>query len=383
MHNNAKGGIGNDLALDDIGFTPSGPQTTVGTAGAKNDTFYNFCFNKNITLAATVGNCYTDNTFQWQSSTDNVTWANIPGANNSTYNFTVKNTGIVYYRLIVAELGNIENITCRVNSNTFTVISANPKTQSISANICFGKTYILPSGRAVNKSGLHRDTTRSTGGCDSMITNLNLTVDPPIRSTQNIGICQGLAYMRHSTAGTYIDTLINANGCDSIRTLNLSLYPKPKPNLGPDQSVCFGDTVILTPGIFSTYLWQGNTTLPYYKVSAPGTYWVKVYDANGCEGIDSVNVAMTNCRPFKPPNTFTPNNDNINDTWRINQLSIYKNCLVKIFDRYGQLVFNSKGPYVPWDGIANGKPSPTGTYYYIIDVADTGQKFSGWLLLVR
>jgi len=383
MHNNADGGIGNDLALDDIGFTPSGPQTTIETAGARNDTLYNQCFNKTITLSASIGSCYANNTYQWETSSDNKTWADITGATDSVYNFMVQNVGTTFYRLKVAESGNIENVTCRVNSNTFIVVSTTAQTQNIAADICFGKSYTLPSGKTVNQAGFYIDTAHSAQGCDSLITHLTITVDPPIRSVQNISICQGQSYAGHSTAGTFIDTLTNANGCDSIRTLNLSLNPLPTPNLGHELDVCFGDTLTLNPGTFSAYLWQDKSTLPYYKAVAPGTYWVKVYDQNDCEGTDTVNITMVNCKPIKIPNTFTPNNDGVNDTWKIAELTIYKSCTVQIFNRYGQLVFTSKGPYIPWNGKLNGKPVPIGTYYYIINVADTQQQFSGWLLLVR
>jgi len=477
MHNNADGGNGNDLAIDDIGFSPAGPQTTITTAGAKNDILNNLCYNKTISLASTVGTCYTQTTYQWQSSTDNATWADIAGATNSTYDFTVQNPGTIYYRLTVSEAGNIENINCRVNSNTLTIISNTPKVVSAAADICFGQSYTLPSGKTYNTPGIYSDTIRTTQGCDSIITNYTLTVEPAPFKTENISICQGQSYLGYTTSGTYrdtlaepsgcdsvhvinltvkswsystltaaicqgqsylgytqtgtyTDTLMAANGCDSIRTLNLTIYPLqatmvtaaicqgesyaghtatgiyidtllskngcdsirtlnltvnalPLPGLARSLNMCFGDTVTLNPGTFSAYLWQDKSVLPTYTVNSPGVYWVKVYNENDCEATDTVIVNMTNCKPITIPNTFSPNNDGINDTWKIEELSIYKSCNVQIFNRYGSLVFSSKGFYDPWDGKFNGKEVPVGTYYYIIDVADIREKFSGWLLLVR
>jgi len=571
MHNNADGGAGNDLAIDDIGFTPTGPLTTITTKGAKNDSLYNYCIDKNITLTSTVGACYINTTYQWQQSTDDVTWTDITGANSSTYALSIPNTGTRYYRLAVAEVGNIENVNCRVNSNTLVIVTSTAKIKNFAANVCFGSAYTFPSGKTSNKSGTYMDTLRSVQGCDSVISKITLTVSPAPFITQNISICQGQSYLGytktgtyqdtiaepggcdslhvinltvkarsystvstaicegktylgytktgtyidtltaangcdsirtlnlivnpvtrsnltsaicqgqsylsytktgtyidtlqsakgcdsirtlnllvkptstssitavacsgqsylgytktgiyidtllsasgcdsvrtlnltiypiktsavtanicqgqdyagHTISGTYIDTLSSSHGCDSIRTLNLTVSPLPKPSLGPNLSMCFGDTVTLSPGTFSTYLWQDKTILPYYKVTGPGTYWVKVYDENDCEGTDTVTVSMTNCKPIKIPNTFTPNNDGINDTWEIAELAIYKNCNVQIFNRYGQVIFTTKGAYVPWDGKVNGKEVPVGTYYYIINVADIREKFSGWLLLVR
>jgi gliding motility-associated-like protein len=87
------------------------------------------------------------------------------------------------------------------------------------------------------------------------------------------------------------------------------------------------------------------------------------------------------------PNVFTPNGDGINDTWQVKNLPEYTACIVDIYNRYGQLVYQSTGYAHEWDGKSNGKPLPAGTYYYIIDLkADlkTGTKpLSGFVDIVR
>jgi gliding motility-associated-like protein len=82
------------------------------------------------------------------------------------------------------------------------------------------------------------------------------------------------------------------------------------------------------------------------------------------------------------PNTFTPNNDGINDTWNIEALETYPLSITQVFNRYGTLIFQSIGYGKPWDGRQNGKPVPEGTYYYKIDLKN-GQIFSGWLAILR
>jgi gliding motility-associated-like protein len=67
------------------------------------------------------------------------------------------------------------------------------------------------------------------------------------------------------------------------------------------------------------------------------------------------------------PNAFSPNGDGINDTWQIKLLNSFLNAKVQVFNRQGQLVFNTKGYSKPWDGTSNGKPLPIGTYYYVIE----------------
>jgi len=83
------------------------------------------------------------------------------------------------------------------------------------------------------------------------------------------------------------------------------------------------------------------------------------------------------------PNAFTPNADGINDLWDIKYLQIYTNCVVKVYNRYGQQVYQSTGYSKPWDGTTNGKILPFGTYYYAIDIGDGSKPLSGYVQIIR
>lgn len=83
------------------------------------------------------------------------------------------------------------------------------------------------------------------------------------------------------------------------------------------------------------------------------------------------------------PNTFTPNYDGINDTWKIPALVSYPDCTVEIFNRYGTIVYNSVGYGIPWDGTVKGRDVPVGVYYYIINTKVAGKKASGSLTVIR
>ena len=84
-----------------------------------------------------------------------------------------------------------------------------------------------------------------------------------------------------------------------------------------------------------------------------------------------------------PANTFTPNNDGVNDTWKIPSLALYPNCRVNIFNRNGTLLMQSTGYNRPWDGTYNGKQLPAGVYYYVIDTRDGKAKLSGSVTIIR
>ncbi len=104
----------------------------------------------------------------------------------------------------------------------------------------------------------------------------------------------------------------------------------------------------------------------------------------------TITVNPSPVKPMPPamgniviPNTFTPNNDGINDTWDIKYLDSYPNCTVSIFDRYGQEVYSSIGYGTPWDGKRKGANLPQGTYYYIIKLQINQKALAGSVTIIR
>lgn len=84
-----------------------------------------------------------------------------------------------------------------------------------------------------------------------------------------------------------------------------------------------------------------------------------------------------------PPNTFTPNGDGINDTWKIPALASYPNCTVRVFNRNGTEIILSRGYSKVWDGTFGGKLLPAGVYYYVIDPGDGQIALSGNVTILR
>ena len=130
---------------------------------------------------------------------------------------------------------------------------------------------------------------------------LNLTINNQVNTTVNASICQGQSYYAggawQTVSGTYRDTLITSGGCDSIVTTFLIVKPAPKPNLGPDFRLCTGDSKTITPGLFSAYLWQDNSTLPTLSVNSVGQYWVTVTDTVNCKATDTLDVLVIDTLP--------------------------------------------------------------------------------------
>jgi gliding motility-associated-like protein len=168
------------------------------------------------------------------------------------------------------------------------------------------KAYTL-NGQTYTVSGTYQQVIFNSSGCDSIIT-LNLNIYGGVFNNVNATICPGQFYYaggaNQTTAGIYRDSLITSLGCDSIIITNLSLYPKPNPDLGADRNLCLNETAFITPGIFNSYLWQDNSTQSNYIVNSTGTYWVRVTDANNCIATDTLNILAIDTIPknFLPPN---------------------------------------------------------------------------------
>ena len=94
-----------------------------------------------------------------------------------------------------------------------------------------------------------------------------------------------------NAAGTYWVRVTNAAGCESRDTVAVTTAVAPTVSLGADFSLCSGDTRTLTaPAGFASYLWSNNATGNSITVNGAGTYWVRVTNAAGCEGRDTVVV---------------------------------------------------------------------------------------------
>ena len=143
----------------------------------------------------------------------------------------------------------------------------------------------------------------------------------------------------------------------------------------------YGYRLYGSPGGTDT-LAQSATGVFTINVTASSTYYVTQYSGS-CESARAVANITLGLSGLTIPNTFTPNNDGINDLWDIKGIENYPTAVVQIFNRYGQKVFESRGYSQPFDGRSSGSPLPTGVYYYIINLNANCSLVSGSLTLVR
>tara|TARA_Y100000994_G_scaffold86953_1_gene72007 strand:+ start:8621 stop:16444 length:7824 start_codon:yes stop_codon:yes gene_type:complete len=85
------------------------------------------------------------------------------------------------------------------------------------------------------------------------------------------------------------------------------------------------------------------------------------------------------------PSVFTPNGDGINDTWQIDGIDLYPDARITVFNRWGQIVFNSEGDYTPWDGVGQTmiKNQEIATYYYVITLNIDDKNYNGSVTIKR
>jgi len=192
-----------------------------------------------------------------------------------------------------------------------------------------------------------------------------------------------------------IDTLnytyVASNGCRANIAQTIQVYPTPIVNAGPDRTLLEGGSLVINAsasGNNLTYLWSPamaispiNSLTPAVSPVTDIIYKIKATSADGCVATDEVLIKVL--KEVKVPNAFTPNGDNINDTWQIKYLESYPGCEVEVFNRYGQKVFHSTGYTSPWNGTYNGQPLPAATYYYIINPKNGRAAINGSVTIIR
>jgi gliding motility-associated-like protein len=188
---------------------------------------------------------------------------------------------------------------------------------------------------------------------------------------------------------------LTAEGCGSLPDVKpLTIAPAPIVNAGPDIFLKVGESKLINGSISNPnnydFVWSPITDLNDANILTPTTstkvereYKIKATDKiNGCIGYDSMLVKSYST--IYVPNAFTPNADTKNDTWLIPALDAYPNCIVIIYNRYGQKIFESLGYKKPWDGTFNGKQQPAGAYVYYINTGDnTVKNIQGTVLILR
>ena len=186
-------------------------------------------------------------------------------------------------------------------------------------------------------------------------------------------------------------TYTATNSCKDSGYQTINITPSPLVNAGPELLVLKNETVQINAtasGNSLQYKWNPSAYLnsdvllkPLCTPADDIIYQLTATDIAGCSSKSSVVIKIL----LDPmiPTAFTPNGDGLNDYWHIKNLNDYSNCEVTIFDRYGQIIYHSRGYNNPWDGTKNGQPMSAGTYCFIIDTKKRNKIIKGFVILIR
>lgn len=173
-------------------------------------------------------------------------------------------------------------------------------------------------------------------------------------------------------AGNYSMDLVDQNGCaDSIEVE--IVQPEPiSVTFETTEVTCedqFDGTAYATAsggnGGFQ-YYWENGTIDPYTEQLSSDWHSIEIVDILGCNHVDSVFIDVNPISCIDPVNTFTPNSDNYNDTWVIDNMELYPDLKMQIFNKWGNLVHVIEKEYTPWDGTYKGGELPSGVYYWTL-----------------
>ena len=450
MTNNAPGGNGNDLILDDITFRACGPIINLGFASIGGPATKSLCQGGNAAYsltAAVVGD--SSPSYQWQSNINGAGWADMAGDNADALNvqFTNAVTGVYQYRLGVANGSNITSVQCRVYSPPLTIyVNPLPVVTAIAPQtICAGYPLTLTASGGASyiwtgpnmsptsqnpliinsvtmaNTGTYTVQALSDSGCAAPPVRTMVTVIPKVVPgiSNGVAVCTGESTQLSASGGlyykwtpatgldndsipnpvatplqttTYTVDISNGSCSDSTKSVTIMVNKNPVADAGNNKILFEGQSATLDGTIqgdnITGYSWSPATFLndptsltPITTPTDNITYTLTVVSQT-CGTVTS-SVFVRVYKKITIPNTFSPNNDGINDYWNIDALVTYPESSILVFNRYGQQVFQSTGYSKPWNGTYNGAPLPQGTYYYIIDLKNNTPKLAGWVLIVR
>lgn len=171
-------------------------------------------------------------------------------------------------------------------------------------------------------------------------------------------------YLVNNTGIYHVE--VDLNGCKKSDTVKVVFEYTPKFSLGPNQFVCESSPIKLSPIVDPSwkFLWQDGNTSSQYTVKKAGIYALTA--TNHCGSSQSkVEFTKTSCM-VNIPAAFTPNGDGRNDVFKILGVEVINDFELTIFNRYGQIVYQSIDKYKGWNGKFKGLDSPTGAFVYIL-----------------
>jgi len=195
----------------------------------------------------------------------------------------------------------------------------------------------------------------------------------------------GSSYLVSKT-GKYQVKVFGLNGCSNSDSINVTYTALPAIEIIGDSVLCAGTSITLTGKVrnANNFVWQTATIAPQLTVTTAGTYSITA--ANVCGTVTVKKTVNQSVCSLILPSAFTPNNDWINDIFRIKYPFETRNFVLIIYNRWGEKIFQSNDIKKGWDGNFRGQIQPAGNYFWFITLTDMDnhlQQAHGSVLLIR
>ncbi len=194
---------------------------------------------------------------------------------------------------------------------------------------------------------------------------------------------------------SYMAVIEDSIGCtDTLRVQIEVLTAKGQVRiLNSDTTINYGSELQLMSEGAPNYLWQPETLVsdptipdPVIKPLTPVVLIVTGYTEDGCKSYDTIRIDVDLRGNIYVPSAFTPNGDGKNDIFRVANMTFQELLEFRVFNRWGEQVFQTTDRTRGWDGTYNGKDQEVGTYFYLIRVRFADQEeqtFKGDVTLIR
>jgi len=201
---------------------------------------------------------------------------------------------------------------------------------------------------------------------------------PFIYTWSNGQTTQGISNL---PSALYSVTVTDNNGCTQTQSININPTATVNANAGLDTTIIQGSSAQLNASGSGSYAWSPSQGLscttcanPIASPSRTTSYIVVVTDANGCTNSDTIIVTVEIvCGDIFVPNVFSPNGDGQNDLE-----CVFGNCIESIaftiYNRWGQIVFETNNLTECWNGHYQGKPMDADVFTYILAATFTNGK---------
>lgn len=438
-----KGNESADLALDDIRVANIGGVTSVGSGFLTINNEFHYpvyaCRGSKVVITPANGDAsqYQKFMYQWESGKTGSNFEIIPGATQKDYiiDSAVRDDSR-FYRVRISDSGSYgcyslsyaiglrvdpdpvitanspvcagDSLVLKIDAGTIIEWTGPNGFKANGMKVKFDKAEINNSGKyIVSVSYGYGCTTREYDTADVLVRQnpieLKIPSDTSICSGQSVTLNafnEGASYswsngkstadITTSKAGTYAVDVYKL-GCSKKVSCTVNVLNPPSLNLGNDTTVCTGQKLVLNAfsyshDTFMHYEWSTGDTSSRIIVDAPGQYKLKATNVCG-EVSDVIQVKFVKCTDeLFVPNAFTPNGDNLNDLFMPGLNVGLKAYEMKIYNRWGKVVFATNDVGSGWDGRYMGAVQPQDVYiWYIKYKGASGKQYflKGWLTLIR